>query len=127
MNETVLEFDIEFAFNSLQKAISNERCSALLFSPSPPSHSAWNYLGGLRKKYQAVFPVSIGLCLIDRSAHLPLSLTLSGWLRCCSSWTRARAGSKSVTCSSTWRRSGPSSSSSLPLMTAPQADGGEGL
>jgi hypothetical protein len=33
MNETVLEFDIEFAFNSLQKAISNERCSALLFSP----------------------------------------------------------------------------------------------
>jgi hypothetical protein len=32
MNETVLEMDIEFAFNSLQKAVSNERSAAVTLS-----------------------------------------------------------------------------------------------
>ena len=66
MNETILEADIEFTFNSFQKVLSNERsvaCSPLL----PHLHlSAWNYLNGLRNKYQSTFPVIIGLSLIDR-------------------------------------------------------------
>lgn len=37
MNETVLEMDIEFAFNSLQKAVSNERSAAVTLSLLSPS------------------------------------------------------------------------------------------
>jgi hypothetical protein len=69
MNETILEADIEFTFNSFQKVLSNERSvlhSLITFVTLCCSLSAWNYLNGLRNKYQSIFPVVIGLSLIDR-------------------------------------------------------------
>lgn len=68
MTESILESDIEYTFQSLKKAPTNE--------------SAWNYLHGLRTKYQSVFPMVITLNLIDRLIDMLTLFDREGTIEC---------------------------------------------